>query len=234
MSDKVVIEGMLSSWRYGPEFVGISINGQTVEGDWATVSGRRVRVMVEVIEAEPTDRLAGCKCKECGGPLCVHNHTEHHTYVEYPYAVWCNHCGKPVGPHDTTAAAAIDAYLAYLARLAQQKPEPRCPFCGGEIEETPFYHFDGDRMYAVSQTAKCLQCGAHGEGKTRQAALDALAEWLKPCPRCGGKAEYKGGHVWGNDVWYVKCSSEDCGIESTRVFSTKPAAAQWWNKRSKA
>jgi len=223
----VIIEGVLAGWQYGTPLKLYLEDKTCLSGDdcFSKLSGRRVRVMVEVIEAEPTDRLAGCKCKECGGRLCVHNHTEHHTYVEYPYAVWCNHCGKPVGPHDTTAAAAIDAYLAYLARLAQQKPEPRCPHCGGALDWSALM------SCPMQHEARCRDCSALGWGKTKEAALDALAEWLKPCPRCGGKAEYKGGHVWGNDVWYVKCSSEDCGIESTRVFSTKPAAAQWWNKR---
>ncbi len=185
--------GKLINWQTSLLHVGLSLDDPTyAEGydDWAALSGQRVRVTVEVIEAEPTDRLAGCKCKECGGPLCVHNHTEHHTYVEYPYAVWCNHCGKPVGPHDTTAAAAIDAYDAYLARLAQPEPSPRCPHCGGKVRVNgPFLEL------WVKYEAFCTnwaECAAHGAGPTREAALDALAEWLKP------------------------------------------AAAQWWNKRSKA
>jgi hypothetical protein len=237
----VIIEGVLAGWQYGTPLKLYLEDKTCLSGDdcFSKLSGRRVRVMVEVIEAEPTDRLAGCKCKECGGPLCVHNHTEYHTYVEYPYAVWCNHCGKPVGPHDTTAAAAIDAYLAYLARLAQQKPEPRCPFCGGKVRQDTRV-CEGESHWAswdVKCIARCCQCDAYGEGPTHQAALDDLAEWLDVCPRCGGKAEYKNdwymipGEEGRIRYWHwAICTDKKCGVRSPQCDS-KPEVAQWWYKR---
>ena len=113
--------------------------------------------------------------------------------------------------------------------------EPRCPCCGGEIA------FDVILATAFGQesryNARCLKCGAHGEGETKQAALDALAEWLGACPRCGGKAEYKSDwymmpwqdrkiHYW---YWAV-CTDKECGVRSSQC-DTKRAVAAWWNKR---
>jgi hypothetical protein len=211
---KVIFEGVLSSWQSSPLHVGISVNDPALEGDFAALSGRRVRVTVEAIEPEVGDRLAGCKCKECGGPLSVRDYTEGHTYIKYPYVVWCKHCNRARGSYAESADAAIDAYLA------AQKVEPRCPHCGGKVYITQVLGNDQLLRYMAG-----CNCGAHGEGPTRQAALDALAEYLAPCPRCGGKAEYVQFMSVGRIL--AKCA---CGLQSP-VFTDKPKTAQWWNKR---
>ena len=150
MSDKVVFEGLLSSWQSSPLHVGISVNDPMLEGDFAPLSGRRVRVTVEAIA-----------------------------------------------------------------------PEPRCPHCGGKVYITQVLGNDQLLRYMAG-----CNCGAHGEGPTRQAALDALAEYLAPCPRCGGKAEYVQFMSVGRIL--AKCA---CGLQSP-VFTDKPKTAQWWNKRA--
>lgn len=161
MSDKVIIAGKLCGWQVSDLHVGISIDAPMIEGDWAALSGRRVRVTVEVVEPDP---------------------------------------------------------------------EPRCPFCGGRIKIEDESEIGID--YKITGfSAVCQECPALGYGPTRQAALDALAEWLKPCPRCGGKAEYLNNGREGVDLRYwVICRNDECSVHSFQ-FTTKPAAAQWWNKR---
>jgi len=210
---KVVIEGMLSSWRYGPEFVGISINGQTVEGDWATVSGRRVRVTVELApepESEPESR-----CPHCGGRAIFDTRV---CTGKSPYDAWevtyiakCRGCGA-YGEGETHQAA-LDALKAW-------QPTPKCPFCGGDVWDIWVSRENVKRVGVA-----CSKCDAHGEGPTRQAALDALAEWLDVCPRCGGRAEYG-----GERRYFIECTNPEC-VLSSPLFDTKRAAAQWWDKR---
>jgi hypothetical protein len=282
---KVVIEGELCSWMAGEPFATVMVKNPSYPSrpcseDWASLSGRRVRVTVEAIEPEVGDRLAGCKCKECGGPLSVRDYTEGHTYIKYPYVVWCKHCNRERGSYAESADAAIDAYLA------AQKVEPRCPHCGGKIAMLDLTigvgpdkgaawaalckcgaHGDGvtkkaalDALRAWKIEPKCpfcggkvwftahtwetvgkgpckvdCACGAHGEGKTVQAALDALVEYLAPCPRCGKGAGYRGERYMRNGKeswkWSAMCADIDCGIHSPQ-YDTKAAAAQWWNKRA--
>ena len=47
---------------------------------------------------------------------------------------------------------------------------------------------------------------------------------LKPCPFCGGKAEFEN----DNGEWFVFC--ERCG-SMTVLFDTKPEAKETWNAR---
>jgi hypothetical protein len=223
MSDRVIIEGLLSSWQSSPLHVGISVNDPTLEGDFAAFSGRRVRVMVEAV-AELADRLAGRKCKRCGGALSVHE-SPFGTY----YTVLCSHCRVFGNPQAATPDAAIDAYLA------AQKPEPRCPHCGGEIQECHCEYKCVTGKLTDLYEARCWRgCGAHGSGPTRQTALDARAEYLAPCPRCGGKAEYRAQcneEGTPNGWWRVRCTNDECKIVSP-MFLVKAFAGQWWHKRT--
>ena len=66
-----------------------------------------------------------------------------------------------------------------------------------------------------------------------------MEEKLKPCPFCGGKAEYHcEEHDWSDCGYlstakyydaYVEC--ENCGAR-TEIFDTKEEAISAWNKRS--
>lgn len=49
---------------------------------------------------------------------------------------------------------------------------------------------------------------------------------LKPCPFCGGVAEFVLGEQYSND--WIQCSS--CGVE-TPCFDTPEEAAEAWNRR---
>ena len=51
-----------------------------------------------------------------------------------------------------------------------------------------------------------------------------MAEELKPCPFCNGKAEFEK----DNGEWLVFC--ERCG-SMTVLFDTKPEAKEAWNTR---
>lgn len=51
-----------------------------------------------------------------------------------------------------------------------------------------------------------------------------MTEELKPCPFCGGKAEFEN----DNGEWFVFC--EKCG-SMTVLFETKPEAKEAWNTR---
>lgn len=51
-----------------------------------------------------------------------------------------------------------------------------------------------------------------------------MTEELKPCPFCGGKAEFEN----DNGEWFVFC--EKCG-SMTVPFETKPEAKETWNNR---
>lgn len=111
------------------------------------------------------------------------------------------------------------------------EPEPRCPFCGGEV--TTALLWCGSKTWLVN----CCECDAKAEAPTKEAALDALAEWLDVCPRCGGRAEYKNdwymipGEEGRIRYWHwAICTDKKCGIRSLQCDS-KAAAAQWWNKR---
>jgi hypothetical protein len=238
MGDKVVVEGKLSNWQSSPLHVGISVNDPTVEGDWAALSGRQVRVTVEVVEPESTegqeqlDRLKEQRCCHCGHQRLGIT-ISGATLDESPaYAVYCKECHRTLADYKPSPKEAVDWYF-YVYR---PEPEPRCPFCGGKIKVEDESEVGID--YKITGfSAVCQECPALGCGPTRQAALDALAEWLAPCPRCGGKAEYR-------CDWYLKpykysekcysywvvCANRGCGIRSPRCDS-KPAAAQWWNER---
>ena len=215
MSHKLSISGKLASWECGDSvMLRIDDVAYTLDG-WAALSGRDVRVTVEALESESVDRLAGCKCERCGTRLSVFRQPR---FVDISnFAVWCDHCRVVVGPYMLTAGMAIDAYLA--AQKAEL--EPRCPHCGGKVYITQVLGNDQLLRYMAG-----CNCGAHGEGPTRQAALDALAEWLDKCPRCGGKAA----------IYYPEESFQhfvarcECGLESPK-FDSERAAAQWWNKR---
>lgn len=51
-----------------------------------------------------------------------------------------------------------------------------------------------------------------------------MTDELKPCPFCGGKAEFEN----DNEEWFVFC--EKCG-SMTVLFETKPEAKEAWNAR---
>lgn len=57
---------------------------------------------------------------------------------------------------------------------------------------------------------------------------------LKPCPFCGGPAEFAYGGYWGQETFKVKCGNEGkCVIlPETGAFFIKQAAAVVWNRRS--
>ncbi len=57
---------------------------------------------------------------------------------------------------------------------------------------------------------------------------------LKPCPFCGGPAEFAYDGYWGQEMFKVKCGNEDkCVIlPETGAFFIKQAAAVVWNRRS--
>lgn len=126
-------------------------------------------------------------------------------------------------PDDAVARLSGRRVRVFIAALPE--PEPRCPFCGGVIA---LAHFDDKQP---SHLALC-KCGAHGSGATREAALIALAEWLRSCPRCMGEAEYVQAEDRG---WLVRCKSPLCKIGLMGPsFAAKSSAALWWNKRQGA
>lgn len=53
---------------------------------------------------------------------------------------------------------------------------------------------------------------------------------LKPCPFCGGKADFYGGLNPHNneEEWYIGCVKCDC---DTAAYATKLEAAEKWNYR---
>lgn len=51
---------------------------------------------------------------------------------------------------------------------------------------------------------------------------------LKPCPFCGGEAEYGANSVQGYE--YVRCAS--CKARTWSCYETKEQAAQAWNTRA--
>lgn len=53
---------------------------------------------------------------------------------------------------------------------------------------------------------------------------------LKPCPFCGGKAEYH----YDCDMVKVRCSNYDCQCELVTWFDEPEEAAEEWNRRVKA
>ncbi len=150
---KVIIEGKLCGWQVSDLHVGISIDAPMIEGDWAALSGRRVRVTVEAVE-----------------------------------------------------------------------PEPRCPHCGGVLDWSALM------SCPMQHEARCRDCSALGWGKTKEAALDALAEWLAPCSRCGGKARiYQTGRQ--PLMFGVECSNPLCQLRLPSNQINAAAAALWWNER---
>jgi hypothetical protein len=158
-------------------------------------------------EPEPEPR-----CPHCGGVL------DWSALMSCPmqHEARCRDCSA-LG-WGKTKEAALDALKAW-----KPEPAPRCPFCGGKVAVEP--------QFGV-YVALC-RCGAIGKGPTAYAALAAQAEYLAGCPRCGEPGEYRAqcyddGTPDGH--WRVRCHSEGCGIVSPR-FRTKPAVAQWWNKR---
>lgn len=57
---------------------------------------------------------------------------------------------------------------------------------------------------------------------------------LKPCPFCGGDAEFANGGYWGQELFNVRCSNRNrCAMlpETGRYFIKEQAAAVW-NTRS--
>ena len=62
-----------------------------------------------------------------------------------------------------------------------------------------------------------------------------LIEWLKPCPFCGGDAEFANSVFWGCELFKVRCGHKDkCLIlPETGAYFIKQQAAEAWNRRSK-
>lgn len=55
-----------------------------------------------------------------------------------------------------------------------------------------------------------------------------MSNKLKPCPFCGGEAEYGANSVQGYE--YVRCAS--CKARTWSCYETKEQAAQAWNTRA--
>lgn len=57
---------------------------------------------------------------------------------------------------------------------------------------------------------------------------------LKPCPFCGGEADYEEADLAGDSRKSVGCHNEDCyGYQSVATHATYGEAAKAWNKRTK-
>ena len=54
-----------------------------------------------------------------------------------------------------------------------------------------------------------------------------MKEKLKPCPFCGGEAEYYG----ECDMVWIRCSNYDCRAERIGKFDEPEEAAEYWNTR---
>lgn len=54
---------------------------------------------------------------------------------------------------------------------------------------------------------------------------------LKPCPFCGGEAEFVDCEV--NPRWFVRCKRYYC-VEQRGIWATKSEAARLWNRRKEA
>lgn len=57
---------------------------------------------------------------------------------------------------------------------------------------------------------------------------------LKPCPFCGGDAEFAHGRYWGSELFKVVCGNKDkCAIlPETGAYFIKEQAAAAWNRRA--
>ena len=59
-----------------------------------------------------------------------------------------------------------------------------------------------------------------------------MAEELKPCPMCGGKARTQHLDCMDNyEYWYVEC--DECGVKTGRELSEK-CAIEAWNTRAES
>ena len=87
--------------------------------------------------------------------------------------------------------------------------EQKCPNCngGGVIQE----YDEFDRYHVL----ECSQCGGSGVIDTNE---------LKPCPFCGGEADW---HI-NEDAYDVLCI--ECW-SGTSVYTTKQEAIEAWNRR---
>ena len=58
---------------------------------------------------------------------------------------------------------------------------------------------------------------------------------LKPCPFCGGHAEFAHGGYYGGGLFKVTCGNKDkCVIlPETGAYFIKQQAAEAWNRRAK-
>ena len=132
MSGKVVIAGKLMQWQVSDLHVGISIDAPTVEGDFAPLSGRRVRVMVELApEPEP-------RCPFCGGKVRqdtrVCEGESHWASWDVKCIARCCQCDAyGEGP---THQAALDDLAEWL---------DVCPRCGGRAEYKSDWYLRPDK-----------------------------------------------------------------------------------------
>lgn len=55
-----------------------------------------------------------------------------------------------------------------------------------------------------------------------------MANKLKPCPFCGGRAEYVR-NFWRDGEWAVMCVG--CHVTSSTSYEKKATARKVWNKR---
>lgn len=56
---------------------------------------------------------------------------------------------------------------------------------------------------------------------------------LKPCPFCGGDAEFTSGGYWGRELFKVRCGNKDkcVMLPETGAYFIKLQAAAAWNRR---
>lgn len=57
---------------------------------------------------------------------------------------------------------------------------------------------------------------------------------LKPCPFCGGDAEFAHGGYWGSELFKVVCGNKDKSVilPETGAYFIKEQAAAAWNRRA--
>ena len=79
-----------------------------------------------------------------------------------------------------------------------------------------------DKCFLGENVCEALDCGECIEN----IKWDILPEPLKPCPCCGGEAEFV---PFVNKVAYVRCKS--CHLQ-TITYESEAQAAQAWNRRT--
>ena len=118
-----------------------------------------------------------------------------------------------------------------------------CPECGSSLLNIMIEHCSGNKII------HCMECSRyyHELELTSEDKKDQIFDkWnafatnykpqpkieLKPCPFCGADAEKASYKNYKAEVYYIRCSNNECRCAETKHYWNEDDAVKAWNRRA--